>query len=281
LTLPILDQARADLHRQLADNLWSVRAGVPSNSDKDSKTSVRIGLGLADAVGTLVDRERLRGSAAGSEFERQVRGFLEATFLELGHMRPGTWKVDGGVAIAEFEQYAHLRALEHAAARNPELAAVIGSDYTIKPDIVVTRAPENDLRFDEQTPFLSGSTARFSPLRQKNNEAHLMHASVSCKWTIRSDRSQNSRSEGLNLVRNRKGRAPHVVVVTAEPLPSRLASIAIGTGDIDCTYHIALHELREVLENDPRLEDAQELLEMMVTGKRIRDVSDLPLDLVV
>ncbi len=37
-----------------------------------------------------------------------------------------------------------------------------------------------------------------------------------------SDRAQNTRSEALNLIRNRKGRLPHIVVVTEEPSPSRL-----------------------------------------------------------
>ena len=68
--------------------------------------------------------------------------------------------------------------------------------------------------------------------------------------------------------------------MTAEPLPSRLASIAIGTGDIDCTYHVALHELQDVVSGD-RWGDAQEMLAIMVEGKRLRDISDLPLDLAV
>ena len=81
-------------------------------------------------------------------------------------------------------------------------------------------------------------------------------------------------------MRNRKGRLPHVVVVTGEPMPSRIASIALGTGDIDCVYHFALHELVEsvgVLE----LEDAKELLDTMIEGKRLRDIADLPLDLAI
>ena len=45
-------------------------------------------------------------------------------------------------------------------------------------------------------------------------------------------RSQNTRTEDLNLIRNRKGRLPHVVAVTAEPLPMRIASLALGTGDL-------------------------------------------------
>jgi hypothetical protein len=34
------------------------------------------------------------------------------------------------------------------------------------------------------------------------------------------------------------------VTVTAEPLPSRLASIARGTGEVDAVYHVAYAELR-------------------------------------
>lgn len=46
-----------------------------------------------------------------------------------------------------------------------------------------------------------------------------------------------------NLIRNRKGNLPHIVVVTGEPMPARIASLALGTGDIDCVYHFALYEL--------------------------------------
>jgi hypothetical protein len=98
---------------------------------------------------------------------------------------------------------------------------------------------------------------------------------------MRSDRSQNTRTEALNLIRNRKGSTPQVVVVTFEPLPSRLASIAMGTGDIDCTYHTALDEL---LASAREFDDSGaqfELLEMLIKGQRLRDISDLPLDLAV
>ena len=111
----------------------------------------------------------------------------------------------------------------------------------------------------------------------------MLHASVSAKWTMRSDRAQNSRTEALNLIRNRKGHLPHIVVVTGEPLPSRLASLALGTGDLDCVYHFALYELlesvREYGENGR--EDIVETLENLIDGKRLKDISDLPLDLSV
>ena len=70
-----------------------------------------------------------------------------------------------------------------------------------------------------------------------------LHAAISCKWTIRSDRVQNIRHECLQMIRHRRGRVPHLVTVTAEPLPTRLASIARGTGEVDAVYHIAYDAL--------------------------------------
>lgn len=97
---------------------------------------------------------------------------------------------------------------------------------------------------------------------------------------MRSDRAQNSRTEALGLIRNRKGHLPHIAVVTAEPLPSRLASLAMGTGDIDCLYHFALYELIEAV-NQSGAEDSIEILNILVEGKRLKDISDLPLDLAI
>jgi len=160
------------------------------------------------------------------------------------------------------------------------LAAALGNDYTITPDIVVAREPEEDATINANETLVDMNVARRSDIRKCNNPRPLLHASVSCKWTIRSDRAQNSRSEALNLIRNRKGRLPHVVVVTGEPLPSRLASIALGTGDIDCVYHFALPELIHSA-NEAGFEDAAELLRIMTDGKRLKDIADLPLDLAV
>jgi hypothetical protein len=71
---------------------------------------------------------------------------------------------------------------------------------------------------------------------------------------------------------------PHIVVVTGEPLPSRLASIALGTGDTDCVYHFALPELIQAVAGRG---DSESFVADMVNGRRIKDISDLPLDLAV
>ena len=82
------------------------------------------------------------------------------------------------------------------------------------------------------------------------------------------------------MIRNRKGRAPHIVVVTAEPTPSRLASLALGTGDLDMVYHFALPELVEGVQRCGN-DEAESMLDILLDGKRLRDIADLPLDLAV
>lgn len=61
---------------------------------------------------------------------------------------------------------------------------------------------------------------------------------------MRSDRAQNSRAEALGLIRNRKGHLPHIAVATGA-------------------------------------EDSIEMLRMLVDGNRLKDISDLPIDLAV
>jgi hypothetical protein len=164
--------------------------------------------------------------------------------------------------------------------KTPELSTVLGNDYTVTPDIVVFRSPVTDEVINDTASIVDDSVALKTPFRAHNNDRPILHATVSCKWTIRSDRAQNARSEALNLIRNRRGNLPHIMIVTAEPTPNRIASLALGTGDIDCVYHIALPELREsVIESG--YEDSLELLDTMINGRRLRDIADLPLDLAV
>ena len=278
--------SRQAFHAALLQSILTVNsAGVAANADKDSRSSVAIARGMADLLRAETLGERLAGQTAGSQFESACAAFVQDTFLKLGHLRPGAWDVRqvsgrNRLEIAKYAQYAHLVALDRAAKSDPELAAALGSDYTITPDIVVVRSTVEDAAINAAACLVNDSVTTLASLRQHNGGLPLLHASISCKWTIRSDRAQNARSEALNLVRNRKGRLPHVVVVTAEPTPSRLASIALGTGDIDCVYHFALYELQATVEA-LGMTDAADMLAVMVDGKRLKDISDLPLDLAV
>ncbi len=281
-----LASARLAFHSHLLKTILKVNdQGIPSNSDKDSTTSVALGKGILDAIGQEAQGERLKGQISGSKFEEICASYVESTFSRLEPCRPGKWIVSKGVPgkgsnISVFDQYEHLAQLDQIAKDNNELSAALGRDYLIKPDVIICREPEEDEFFNKGGQFVDDSVAIRTPIRKKNNPLLILHASISCKWTLRSDRAQNARSEALNLVRNRKGKLPHIVVITGEPMPSRIASLALGTGDIDCVYHVALPELLEAAKKLGK-DDSIEMLKIMVDGKRLRDISDLPLDLVI
>jgi hypothetical protein len=283
----LFTKARKRFHKSLLEKgiLNMNKDGVASNADKHSSGSVAIAREIVEFIGEASKGERLAGQTAGNNFEEVCTAFLTETFSKLAHLRPGKWqiqKVSGRSRshIAEFEQYTHLVALEAAAKKDPQLAAALGSDYTITPDIVIARETEPDEEINRPAPLVDEDFVRLASLRRANGGKTLLHASISCKWTIRSDRAQNSRTEAQNLIRNRKGRLPHVVVVTGEPLPGRIASIALGTGDVDCVYHFALPELTRAVEG-LQYSDSVEILNTMVNGKRLKDISDLPLDLAI
>ncbi|MBV1896784.1 MAG: hypothetical protein KUG70_10015 [Rhodobacteraceae bacterium] len=276
-----LAQRRVDfLKRCLSGPVTVDENGVPSIADVSNKASREISAGLIDRIGPSGERrKKLPGQQAGSLFEVECAEFVRLCLVDLAHMRPGRFDVDRNREISEFEQFSHLEDLRLISAHNQELKILLGGDYLIKPDVVVIRAPESDTGINQLANYVDNSVGTYSPLRSANMALPFLHASISCKLTIRSDRVQNTRSEALNLIRNRKGALPHIVAVTAEPTPSRIAAIALGTGDIDCVYHFALYELLAVLKDQNR--DSLELMETMIKGKRLRDISDLPLDLVI
>ena len=280
---PLIESARADFHTILLSGVLIIEGGIPSNADRANRASINIANQIINQIGADASGKKLSGQGLGSQFEQICENFLSATFLLLGHLRPGNWYIRrlstrNRLALAGFEQYQHLDELNKLASENSVLTSALGTDYIISPDIVIGRMSEPDNAINAQSTLVGTLHATHSSLRVQNNDLPILHASISCKWTIRSDRAQNARSEALNLIRNRKGRLPHIVAVTGEPLPSRIASLALGTGDIDCVYHFAFPELVSAVTLLD-LPDAKDMLDIMISGRRLRDISDLPLDL--
>lgn len=278
-------EARRSFHAALlkSEILRTDAGGAASIADKHSKSSMAFATGMLALMGNEAQGARLAGQMAGNKFEQIVGEFIEETLPKLDIVRPGKFTVIKGLtrlAIANCEQYEHLAAVDNAVHSNRELAAALGVDYLIKPDVMVLREPETDAVINGNEFIVDLNTARKTALRIINNNKPILHASISCKWTLRSDRAQNARSEALNLIRNRKGKLPHIAIVTAEPTPGRLASLALGTGDIDCVYHIALDELVQTV-NTSIYDDSKDMLSTMIQGKRLRDIADLPFDLAV
>ena len=298
----LLTQERTAFHKALLDTILTVDAGgVPSNADRSNRLSIALAQGVRSRLiaevnqqaGTVsedsstyrVSREKAKGQSSGKIFEQQVSAFLAATFPHLQHLRPGTWHIlqlgnQNQIKTYDFAQYEHLEYLSNLTKANAQLAAALGNDYMVAPDVIIYRDLYTDEELNDPAVIVDGVTAQDADIRKSNGGKPILHASVSAKWTMRSDRAQNSRTEALNLIRNRKGSLPHIVVVTGEPAPSRLASLALGTGDVDCVYHFALYELAETAKK-LGADDAQNMLRTLMDGKRLKDISDLPLDLAV
>lgn len=288
----LIANARFHFHKQLfeTNTLTLTKAGVASNADTSSKASKAISAEIveilvAEHYHTVNVVDKISGQTLGKQFELLTMEFLKETFPYLQNLRPGQWSVlqlgnNNKLKTSDFEQYEHLAYLNALTAENAQLAAALGNDYLVAPDVVVYRNLYEDKEINTKQYIVDDNIAKMADIRKSNGGKPLLHASVSAKYTMRSDRAQNSRTEALNLIRNRKGHLPHIVVVTAEPMPGRLASLALGTGDIDCVYHFALYELIRAVKA-VGTEDSIEILETLVQGKRLKDISDLPLDLAV
>ena len=264
----------------------------PNFADGNNRNSVEIAWGIVKRLPESVNIDALSGQTRGGKFESITQEFLEESFKLLQHLRPGRWIYSTQIPINRFDQYEHLANLETILANSGELASVLGRDYIITPDIVVGRWPVTDAEINQDQQIVTEKPiALLTPMRvgNKSEDVPILHASISCKWTLRSDRGQNARTEALNLIRNRKGNLPHVVAVIGEPLPTRIASLALGTGDLDCVYHFALHEMQEAIEEIKQrdeksldqIRDQEESLQTLVQGRRLRDISDLPFDLAI
>lgn len=282
----LIAEARKSYHQALLKNgvLTIDKKGIPSNADSSSKLSIAIAKGITDRL-MAETHDKAVGQTSGAKFEQINMEFLEATFPKMQNIRPGEWKIAklgnrNSIKTSSFAQYEHLDYLMRLISYDRQLAASMGNDYMVAPDVVVYRELVTDEELNGVQTVVDGSISKMADIRKANGGKPILHASISAKWTMRSDRAQNSRTEALGLIRNRKGHLPHIMVVTGEPLPSRISSLAMGTGDIDCMYHFALYELVEAVK-DTEAEDSIEMLNSLITGKRLKDISDLPLDLCV
>ncbi|WP_327688944.1 NgoMIV family type II restriction endonuclease [Streptomyces tubercidicus] len=191
---------------------------VPNFADSDNEQSIALAGAMLDHLG--FNRALTEGlpPKPGTVLEHRVRDDLSSSLQNLAPSR--AWRLDRKAIVTSFAQYSHLRRVDDLVKQSQELRVAIGRDYLIRPDVTVG---------------LELPAARM--------HAPFLHAAVSCKWTIRSDRVQNIRHEFIQMIRHRRGRQPHLVAVTAEPMPSRIAAIARGTGEVDAVYHIAFEAL--------------------------------------
>ncbi|MEU6249811.1 NgoMIV family type II restriction endonuclease [Glycomyces sp. NPDC047010] len=226
---------------------------APNIADISNAPSTRISNAVFESLNVTAGlngrKEGGTGTGIGLPLEEGVKGHLRSRLLDPKDA-DWTWRV-GAEPIDRFEQYSYLDDIRKLYAEQPNLRLLLGTDYQIQPDVTVGK---------------------------RIGAAMLLHAVVSCKWTIRSDRVQNVRQEFKLLVGARRGRTPHLVAVTAEPLPSRLLSITQGTGEIDAVYHLAFQEMKEAVPAHGTSEQIAAWNEM-TEQRRLKDFNDLVGDL--
>ncbi len=264
--MPKIDQYRTFYHDQISsqiiDKSWNSSKLLDSRND------------LALILSKLLN-ENLRSNNKNSFindpkewskiFTHKTADFLRASIESIIPSQIEQWKFWVDEEVEEINEFKKLVDLKGVLQNDSNLTSI--KDFILVPDIVIGKM--NSLIQCEKSSESKRKSSKFN-----------IHGVISCKWTIRSDRSQNARTEGLNLLRNRKGKIPHICIITAEPYPNRIASVALGTGDIDCVYHIALPELQAAVQNLNN-EAVTEMLDILVTGKRLRDIADLPFDLII
>lgn len=185
------------------------------------------------------------------EDERLARQVEQLLARELFSPADGRrWWVSRGQALSDFVQYRHLRELEArvAADESGTLESVFGERFRVVPDVTVSVESHEGTRF--------------------------LHAAIACKWGLRPDCVEEIRHQSAVLIRHRRGRQPHIVTVTAEPLPSRLAAIAKGTGEVDGVYHVAFDELVNATDLQEDL-DQRRILDVLIAQERLMRFEEL------
>lgn len=251
-------------------SLCGYRDGRPNTSDKGDVGSVALGRVFFDAMGIPANATppteavgNLMANLMSSDLkitikeeaphltvepEKPFPNFEQFSHLSAARELQGDMARDVTKAIDDVEKFSSKANLDMATrekltqhltkirneissteSRRRELLNILGEESLLKLDIAISREMAN--------PINSGF-----PLQ------HLV-AGFSLKWTLRTDRAQDCRSQGAKMAALRRGRMPHFAAVTMEPRPSMLALLGRGSGDVDCVYHLHLPALSMAIDD--------------------------------
>ena len=202
----LIAKARFQFHKRLfeTNTLTLTSAGVASNADTSSRGSKAIARRIIDILvdeqsHTISTVDKISGQTLGKQFEFLTMEFLQATFPQLQNLRPGNWTIlqlgnNNKLKTSDFAQYEHLAYLNALTQQNSQLAAALGNDYLVAPDVVVYRDLYEDRVINAEQLIVDDTVCRMTDIRKANGGKPILHASVSAKYTMRSDRAQNSRT---------------------------------------------------------------------------------------
>ena len=280
---PILVRERSRLHEYVYRTLLATVSNGEAVAVPQRRLRREVTGALLDRLSYIGNRRTLTTAPSRARLASAVGEFVAACVAATPTILPAHLAVLYGAPaksqrLDAFAQYAHLAELARWAAEEPAIRASMPPPPTPLPNVYLARAPLDDNEINDTAVVVDDLLARRSPLRGRFHSTQLLYG---CIWTrswVAADDGNAIRTSAAAFLRHRRGRAPHLAAVTAEPLPSRIASLALGSGELDCTYHVALPELRAALESVGN-DDERDQLDVLVLARRIRDVSDLALDL--
>lgn len=247
---------------------------VPSNADGENATSAAITQTIYDQIQSKSAAVgRLTGRAADAKFGRIARRFIDEAFGRSEAPRFDDWD-HSTETRAIFDSDLRWADLARLAAREPDVAVLLCSGYMAAAEALARRDPKSGEHIADGQRIVDETVAPRSGLRKRSSDRTLQ-TRILYRWTLSRGLLRAPLQGG-----NARGRAPHIAVVTGEPLPSRLAALALGSDDTDCVYHIALPELVAGVKK-LSADDLVDLVKVMIGRKRLKDIADLPGDLAV
>ena len=93
-----LGDYRREYHRRVLHEIVRISRDVkrtleyPNFADSGNKASIAIAWEIVRAIGHEIRAEPIKGQTSGGRFEEITRDFLQATFNQLQHIRPGNWQ---------------------------------------------------------------------------------------------------------------------------------------------------------------------------------------------
>ncbi|MFI1307632.1 NgoMIV family type II restriction endonuclease [Streptomyces sioyaensis] len=274
--------------------LCGFREGRPNTSDKKDPLSQELGRAFFELLGVPQDK------SAPKTVDREWSAAMVADLAKQIALAAPHLGVRAERRLGEFEQYAHLNALKALAEdASPAVATALirleraTHSVGVEPAQLVDELKEAlavadgrrralvDLLGDESPLRLDVAVDRSvpsTPTDAPDVPNHLV-AGFSLKWTLRTDRLQDPRTQGAKMATMRRGRMPHFAAVTMEPRPYMLGRLGRGTGDLDCVYHLALSPLIEAVQavltkNKDRIRQ-RDMFMRMVEQRRLLDYDDL------
>ena len=161
---------REFLNRVAVEILNIDNNGFVNIADKNNKTSRDIAFKLSQMIGGARCPQKVSGQTAGTHFTNEVKLFLEKSFSSIPHLLSAPLKIATETEIYHFAQYEHLSKLTNIMKEIVELKTIIGTDYLVKPDVVIYRQTLTD----EEIGYTKGQAvpkvASLTPIRKSNFE---------------------------------------------------------------------------------------------------------------